>query len=202
MCFPICATRSRTAHFIGTYSNSQRSPICWTAGQMFPQNDRSNEQIWTLLRQSHSESDCVFRLIPVCLVVSVMVFLIVSVLVLHTDTMIMSGSSFKSDSAYKYCLVQSTPSPNPQVNDSRLFKFDSLNPSVLPCRSLRLGIFEKSIDLFESIVIQQTLKVVAVHCHSHILMWIVRHSLCCVCLFESFLTLHQIRFAQPNCQMW
>ena len=66
--------------------------------------------------------------------------LIVSVLVLHTDTMTMSGSSFKSDSAYKYCLVQSTPTPNPQVNDTRLFKFESLNPSVLPCRLLRLGI--------------------------------------------------------------
>ena len=48
---------------------------------------------------------------------------IVSVLVLHLDSMMMCGSSFKSDSTYKYCPIQSTPTLNPQ--------FESLNPGVL-----------------------------------------------------------------------
>ena len=33
--FPICATESRTACFIGTNMNSQGSLIAWTTGQMF-----------------------------------------------------------------------------------------------------------------------------------------------------------------------
>ena len=59
--------------------------------------------------------------------------------------MMMSGSSFKSDSTFKYCLVQSTPILNPQFIDTRLFKFESLNPSVLHVVYCVFG-FEKSID--------------------------------------------------------
>ena len=91
--------------------------------------------------------------------------------------MMMSGSSFKSDSTYKYCLVRATPTLNPQFNDTRLFKFESLKPGVLLVVYCVFG-FEKSIDVFESIIIiQQSLKVVALHCHSHILTWIVEK--CC-----------------------
>ena len=61
--------------------------------------------------------------------------------------MMMSGSSFKSDSTFKYCLVQSTPILNPQFIDTRLFKFECLNPSVLHVVHCVFG-FEKSIDVF------------------------------------------------------
>ena len=54
-------------------------------------------------------------------------------------------------------------------------KSESLNPGALPCRSLLL--LGLNIDVFESIVIQQTLKI-TLHCHSHILIWSVEH--CCV----------------------
>ena len=57
----------------------------------------------------------------------------------------MSGSSFKSDSAYKYCLVQSTPTLNQECS-----KLKSLSPSVLRVGYCVFG-FEKSIDVFESL---------------------------------------------------
>ena len=107
---------------------------------------------------------------------------------LRPDPMMMSGSSFKSDSTHKYCPVQSTPTLNPQFNDTRLFKFESRCSSMSFTASLE---FEKSIDVFESIIIPQTLK----SCRralpfSHL------HLDCgtmlrCVCLSESFLTLHR-----------
>ena len=53
-----------------------------------------------------------------------------SVLVLHPDSRMTSGSSFKSDSTFVYSQVQFTPTLNPQFNDTRLFKFESLNPDV------------------------------------------------------------------------
>ena len=39
-----------------------------------------------------------------------------------------------------------------------------------------------NIDVFESIVIQQTLKV-TLHCHSHILVWIVEQCYVVLCLY-------------------
>ena len=57
------------------------------------------------------------------------------------------------------------------INDTGLFKFESLNPGILHVVQCVFG-FEKRTDVFESIVIQHTLKV-TLHCHSHILIWIV-----------------------------
>ena len=112
----------------------QQKPTC-----LGPSMNVSNKQICTLLRQSCSKSD----LVPSDTGLSCSFrhgVLIVSVLVLHPDSMI-SGSSFKSDSTYKYCQVQSTPTPNPQFNHTRLFFFLNLGiPGVLPCRLLRLWI--------------------------------------------------------------
>ena len=47
----------------------QQNPTC-----LGPSINVSNKQICTLLRQSRSESDSVFRLLPVCLVVSAIVY--------------------------------------------------------------------------------------------------------------------------------
>ena len=43
--------------------------------------------------------------------------------------------------------------------------------------------FEKTVDVFESIIVWQTHKVVAAHCHSHILIWIVKQ--CCTVFASS-----------------
>ena len=108
----------------------------WTTSQMFRCFSKLQpvlmQQIRTLLRQSHSESNSVFRL-----------------------------------RACRIIFVRSVV--------TRLFTFESLNPSVLPCRSLSL--LDLYFDVFESIVVQQTLKV-ALHCHSRILIWLVEQ--CCV----------------------
>ena len=93
----------------------QQNPTC-----LGPSMNVSNKQICTLLRQSHSESDPVFRLTPFCLVVSVMVYSLSRFWCCILIQMMMSGSSFKSDSIYKYCLVQSTPTLNPQLDDTKI----------------------------------------------------------------------------------
>ena len=78
-----------------------------------------------------------------------------------------------------------------------LFQQDSI--CLGPGMKVSFG-FENTVCVFESIVIQQTLKVVALHCRSHIMIWIPSSHLdqdCgtmlhCVCLFGSLLTLHRL----------
>ena len=64
--FPICATESRTVRFIGTNTNSQGLFIGQTTGQVFRYFGKIQpvlgQPIGTLLRQSFSESNSVFRL--------------------------------------------------------------------------------------------------------------------------------------------
>ena len=176
---PICATESRTARFIGTNSKSQGSLICLASCVTVSEKSNLSWAKYESLKQTDlhfvaSISSRIRLFLPSNTGLSGSFrhgVLIVSVLVVHPDSMMMSGSSFKSDSTYKYCLVQSTPTLNPQFNGTRLFKFESLCPSVLHVVCCVFG-FEKSIGVFESIIIQQTLGVVALHCHSHILIWI------------------------------
>ena len=64
----------------------------------------SCKQLCILLFHLSSESDSVFRLTPVCLVVSLVVFT-ASVFVLHPDSLMMSGACLKSGSMSRYCPV-------------------------------------------------------------------------------------------------
>ena len=52
---------------------------------------------------------------------------------------------------------------------------------MFPCLSLCFG-FEKTVVVFESIIVCHTHKVIAAHCHSHILIWIVEQ---CYTVFAS-----------------
>ena len=71
---------------------------------------------------------------------------------------------------------------NTRYNNRRLFTSESSNPSVPMSFRCVFG-FEKTVDVFESIIVWQTHKVVAMHCQSHILIWTVEQ--CCTVLASS-----------------
>ena len=87
-------TRYRTARFNGTKSSSRGSLILWA--KCFAASARSlkvsYKQICILLRHFYSESDSVFRLEPVCLVV----------FVFHPDSLMTSGACLTSGSMSRY----------------------------------------------------------------------------------------------------
>ena len=91
-------TRYRTARFNGTKSSSRGSLILWA--KCFAASARSlkvsYKQICILLRHFYSESDSVFRLEPVCLIVSLVVF------VFHPDSLMTSGACLTSGSMSRY----------------------------------------------------------------------------------------------------
>ena len=135
---------TRLAHLLDSWQNvSAKSNLSWA------KYERSRQTDLHLVASSYSESNSVFRLTPVRLVVSVLVY---------------SLSRF-------WCCVLLQCS---QFNITRLSKSESLTPDVLPCRSLRLWIR----DRYSS----QKLKVVAVHCLPHTLIWIVEQ---CGAVFAS-----------------
>ena len=82
-----------------------QDPIC-----LGPKMKVSDKQTCILSHLLSSESDSVFSLTPVCLVVSFpRGVLTVFVFALHPDSLMMSGACLKSGSMSKYCPVHSVP---------------------------------------------------------------------------------------------
>ena len=78
----------------------QQDPICLGPGMKVP-----CKQICIVLLHLSSESDSVFRLTPVCLVVFSRGVLTALVFVLHPDPLMMSGACLKSSVLSRYCPV-------------------------------------------------------------------------------------------------
>ena len=126
-----------------------------------PSTKFSHKQICIVLLHLSSESDSVFRLTPVFPLVSRGVLTALE-FVLHPDSLMKSGACLKSSSISRY-----TPTRNPRFY-RRLFTSESSHPSVpmffavyLDLRRVSICLSpsssdkntEKSIDMFESIVI-------------------------------------------------
>ena len=105
-------TRYRAARFNGTKSNSRGSHILW-AKWLFQQDPIyhgpsmkvSCKQICIVVLHLSSESDSVFRLTPVLSCSLSRGVLTASVLVLHPDSLTMSGACLQSGSMSRYCPV-------------------------------------------------------------------------------------------------
>ena len=119
-----------------------QDPIC-----LWPNVKVRYKKICILFRHLHSESDSVFRLAPLCLVVSRGV-LTALVFVLLPDSLMMSGACLQSSSVSKY----STPTPNTRFNNRRLFTFESSNPSDPTSFSVYLDLRRLSMCLSPTVV--------------------------------------------------
>ena len=125
----------------------QQDPIC-----LGPSMKISYKQICILSHHLFSESDPVFRLTQ-----SVLYFLSLGVLtalvfVLHPDSLMMSGACLKSGSMSRYCPVRSTPTRNTRFNNRSFFRVSIVESKCSHVFRCVRG-FEKSVDVFESIIV-------------------------------------------------
>ena len=109
------------------------------------------------------------------------------VFLLRIASLVIGGACLKSGSMSKYCPVWSVPTLNTRFNNKafHVWIFESKCSHVFRC----VFGFYKTVDVFP-IIVWQTRKIVAVHRHSHFLIWIVKQ---CCAVFASSDQIHIIK---------
>ena len=140
-----------------------------------------------------SELDSFFRLTPTCLVISLVVYSLLLCSRLHPRFFDDEVACLKP-SSINVQQLSSLICPRLSTHSSTTedVSHPNLRIQVFPCLSLCILDLEKTVDVFKSIVIWQTHKVVAVHCcHFHILVWNVEQCCAVFASSEALLILHR-----------